>query len=157
MLHYAVVFLVVALIAAIFGFYAALLPGPLRSRRSSFHLRHHGSRHFHRGPCSQRLTRLIRVCTRNTQPKGSIMNISKSVKTSNESLAETVNGAAEHAAESLGRAVDSARDRIDGVANTVTAAAMMSPSRRHPQQSACRRLRAASTPDVRRPCVCANA
>jgi len=51
------------------------------------------------------------------------MNISKSVKTSNESLAETVNGAAEHAAESLGRAVDSARDRIDGVANTVTAAA----------------------------------
>ncbi len=51
------------------------------------------------------------------------MNIGKSVKTANDSLTENTSGAAMHAAESLGRAVDSARDRIDGVVNTVASSA----------------------------------
>lgn len=51
------------------------------------------------------------------------MNIIKSAKNANETFGETVNSAAAQTADSLGRAVDSARDRIDGVVNTVAASA----------------------------------
>lgn len=51
------------------------------------------------------------------------MNIIKSAKNANETLGETLNSAAAQTADSLGRAVDSARDRIDGVVNTVAASA----------------------------------